>query len=238
MTIEQLMRWQSRQVKVSARLAPMLGNVFIWPNQVAYVVDIYTNEITESIGSFNTIFGYANREMKRIEQLYEPIVRNHSSAVVQVTKSAIQWGLSLDNFENTFVQYGYKIQNRKGRVLRILRQGKLLRDCNGNITHSMCSITDISGIDSRDNLTLDAFGPGAHLLDTEIPEICLFQDKISPREIEILKLVARGLSSSQIAARLYISKNTVDTHRRNMIRKLEVNNSMQLVNLARDLKLF
>jgi two-component system nitrate/nitrite response regulator NarL len=46
--------------------------------------------------------------------------------------------------------------------------------------------------------------------------------RLSDREVEILKLVAQGLSSVEIGAQLFISPRTVDTHRNNIIQKINV----------------
>jgi DNA-binding CsgD family transcriptional regulator len=56
--------------------------------------------------------------------------------------------------------------------------------------------------------------------------------RISPREKEVLRLVAAGYSSKQIAADLAISENTVETHRRHLLEKFKVNNSTALVKEA------
>ena len=53
--------------------------------------------------------------------------------------------------------------------------------------------------------------------------------KLTLRESEILRYIANGLSSKEIAARLFISINTVANHRRNMLRKKGVKSSAQLV---------
>ena len=53
--------------------------------------------------------------------------------------------------------------------------------------------------------------------------------RLTVREKEILSYIARGLSSKQIAARLYISINTVANHRRNMLRKKGAHSSAELV---------
>ena len=55
---------------------------------------------------------------------------------------------------------------------------------------------------------------------------------ISPREIEVLKLIAQEYSNSEIAERLFISIRTVDTHRRNLLEKLGAKNTAGLVRFA------
>lgn len=56
--------------------------------------------------------------------------------------------------------------------------------------------------------------------------------QITQREMEILKLIAVGLTSQDIADKLFISKNTVETHRKNMLSKLNVNNTAALLKIA------
>lgn len=59
---------------------------------------------------------------------------------------------------------------------------------------------------------------------------------LSNREKEILQLIANGHTSKKIAETLFIAKTTVDTHRKNMIRKLDLKNGNELVKYAIDKK--
>jgi two-component system nitrate/nitrite response regulator NarL len=59
---------------------------------------------------------------------------------------------------------------------------------------------------------------------------------LSNREKEILELIANGKTSKEIANILFIAKTTVDTHRKNMIRKLDLSNGNELVKYAIDKK--
>jgi two-component system nitrate/nitrite response regulator NarL len=59
---------------------------------------------------------------------------------------------------------------------------------------------------------------------------------LSNREKEILHLIANGKTSKEIAASLFIAKTTVDTHRKNMIRKLNLSTGNELVKYAIDKK--
>lgn len=56
--------------------------------------------------------------------------------------------------------------------------------------------------------------------------------EITDREQEILQLIVEGLTSKQIAEKLYISPRTVDTHRANLMEKLELKNTAELVCFA------
>ena len=52
---------------------------------------------------------------------------------------------------------------------------------------------------------------------------------ITPREEQILRLISEGLTSSEIADRLYVSKRTIDTHRTNLIQKLNLKSLPELI---------
>jgi DNA-binding NarL/FixJ family response regulator len=55
---------------------------------------------------------------------------------------------------------------------------------------------------------------------------------ISPREREVLQLLAEGCTARQIARQLHISVKTVETHRRNLLAKLELATVADLVRYA------
>jgi DNA-binding NarL/FixJ family response regulator len=55
---------------------------------------------------------------------------------------------------------------------------------------------------------------------------------LTPREIEVLRLIAEGLSTKQIAAQLNISFKTVVSHRSHLLEKLGIHESATLVRLA------
>lgn len=57
-------------------------------------------------------------------------------------------------------------------------------------------------------------------------------DNITPREKEVILLIAEGLTTKEIAARLFLSKHTVESHRQNILLKLNMKNSTELVKYA------
>lgn len=60
---------------------------------------------------------------------------------------------------------------------------------------------------------------------------------ISKRELEVLQLMADGLSNQQIADRLFVSLNTIKTHNANLFAKLDVNKRTQAIKSAKQLRL-
>ena len=76
---------------------------------------------------------------------------------------------------------------------------------------------------------LDAFrdSPTVPSVDPEF-------DQLTPREREVLRLLARGYAYKEIAAELFISIKTVETHASNVLRKLQLSNRHQLTRWAAD----
>lgn len=60
---------------------------------------------------------------------------------------------------------------------------------------------------------------------------------LTRREREILQLLAKGMTSHEIAAQLFLSTFTIDTHRRNMLQKFNVHNTQALINMANQLRI-
>jgi NarL family two-component system response regulator LiaR len=61
--------------------------------------------------------------------------------------------------------------------------------------------------------------------------------RISSRELEVLQLMAKGLSNQEIAERLFVSLNTIKTHSSNLFIKMEVERRTQAVEKAKRLGL-
>ena len=60
--------------------------------------------------------------------------------------------------------------------------------------------------------------------------------KVTRREKEILHLLAKGMTSPEIAEKIFVSPLTIETHRRNLIQKFGVSNTPSLIHKATELK--
>jgi len=74
--------------------------------------------------------------------------------------------------------------------------------------------------------------PGFILNEAELNRL-----RLSTRELEVLQLMADGLSNQQIAERLFVSLNTIKTHTSNLFLKMEVERRTQAIEMAKRLGL-
>jgi DNA-binding CsgD family transcriptional regulator len=112
---------------------------------------------------------------------------------------------------------------------------------DGMIACILHLVTDISHIkqDSQVRLTiLDCSEQENQLFFSNVPQpdatslqtitVC----RLGSRELEVLRLMAQGLGSKQIAEQLQIAKNTVDNHRQNLLKKTGATSSAEVVAYA------
>jgi len=108
---------------------------------------------------------------------------------------------------------GYVLKNAS--LEELLLALRSVQDGNGYFSKDI-NISDRDE-DFRSTITID---------DKQIDEI------LSRRELEVLKLICREYSNAEIAEKLFLSVSTVETHRKNLIAKLGVNNTVGLVKFA------
>jgi len=79
---------------------------------------------------------------------------------------------------------------------------------------------------------LDAFGSSTAVsaVDEEL-------DLLSDRELQVMRLIARGYSYKEVATELFISVKTVESHVSNVLRKLQLSNRHELTRWAVDRKI-
>jgi two-component system, NarL family, nitrate/nitrite response regulator NarL len=76
-----------------------------------------------------------------------------------------------------------------------------------------------------------------NLLDATTKSQNAEEEELTPRELEIIKLINEDLSNKMIADKLFISERTVETHRRNIYRKTNTQTVVGLLKMARERKI-
>ena len=78
---------------------------------------------------------------------------------------------------------------------------------------------------------------GLYNKDGSKAEEVLSTGNLSKREVEVLQLIAQGLSNKEIAAKLFLSIRTVDAHRYNIMQKMSVKNTAEMIKTAVKMKI-
>ncbi len=125
---------------------------------------------------------------------------------------------------------GYNNSSLVKTVLRLGLDGYLLKTCTPDeFRHALRQVVEKDEVYIGKSVQLNSImnNPRKGLKDDF--QKCL---SLSKREKEILDLISQGFTSQSISETLFISKYTVETHRKNILRKLNFNSSTELVKFA------
>jgi len=125
---------------------------------------------------------------------------------------------------------------KNGEYARILYQGILLEhDDQGKFLRTMSIHTDITYLKQEGKPVLSFIGMDGEpsYLDVISHDVFIAsKEELTRREKQVLKLLIEGKLSKEISGILKISKQTVDTHRKNMLHKKELKNTGELIGKA------
>jgi PAS domain S-box-containing protein len=189
--------------------------------------DIPSNRLTCSDGLF-AIYGIGPDDFDgRYEPSNTQYVHPDDRALVEAEmEQAVETGTPVD--------FEYRIIRPDGRVRRLHSRAELIADPGGKplrLTGTAQDVTELHAAAEALHQTASDLGrraaelraPGRPDRDADLTK------RLSPRQIEILALVAEGLSNAEIAARLYLTESTVKWHVRKILRALGVSNRAQAV---------
>ena len=138
----------------------------------------------------------------------------------------------------------HRFRHKDGHWLWMLGRGKIIaRDADGkplrmtgtheNITHRRRIESESANLLGQiEQLMREALRRPAIDQLAKRPESPRKTDRLTRRQLEVLRLVATGLTSAEIATRLHIATETVEGHRRDLMRKLDVRSVAGLTKLA------
>jgi two-component system, NarL family, response regulator NreC len=124
------------------------------------------------------------------------------------------------------------MHSNEGYVLEALRSGARAYILKDNTTEDLVkAIREVAAGRRYLSSPLSERAITAYTEKTRIDSTDPYE-QLTTREREILQMAAQGLSNSEIAARLFISPRTVETHRANVMRKLGVRSHAELIKYA------
>ncbi|WP_214226693.1 LuxR C-terminal-related transcriptional regulator [Pedobacter sp. B4-66] len=130
------------------------------------------------------------------------------------------------------ISYNYRVRLKNGSYVLFNHQALMLTlDEIGGFGKSLIINTRIDHLGSTPNYKVSLIGLQGEpsFMNLSIDENAEVLISFSKREIEIIKSIAAGLSSGEIADKLFIAESTVKKHRKNILAKAECKNTAQLV---------
>lgn len=135
------------------------------------------------------------------------------------------------------VTYDYRLRTRAGEYKRVLQNTVTIQsDETGAVIRVVGVHTDITHLKKENGSTLSFIGldgePSYQDYARSADILPVTKSIFTKRETELLKLLAAGKTSAAIASILFISKETVDRHRKNMLTKTGSGNTAELLMYA------
>ncbi|MBO9153590.1 LuxR C-terminal-related transcriptional regulator [Chitinophaga sp. GCM10012297] len=218
---------------IPVRFDEIVSSVFTAGPSYFYVIDFFDMTLSHMSASVKEIHGLEPRSLtfRDILDLIHPddagFVEKAEAAIISKFEE-IGW----DKLMKYKGSYCLRMKGADGGYRLFLHQHLVLtRDMNGGYAKCLNIHTDISHLVSVNNYKLSLIG-----LDDE-PSYCdmhVLNDqpgslRFTRREMEVLRLIAEGLTTVQISQKLNLAMDTVKNHRRNILSKAGVKNTAELI---------
>ncbi len=173
------------------------------------------------------------------ETIAKSLLSNQVKLVKKVDEKLIEFLLhhKIKPFELQFTLV-FNVELIEGDVRTIMRKITLVKtDEFDNPEYVLVTFLDVTNTSKSNSVKSDVrYESTSNNLKDEVEQfrknlssILSKKSLLTKREIEILKVVALGKTSEEVAIELNITKSTVDTHRQNMLRKYDVSNTFELL---------
>ncbi|HEY2348353.1 MAG TPA: LuxR C-terminal-related transcriptional regulator [Puia sp.] len=225
------------QLKFDAEINNKFLNFFLLGDSYFFIINHHTMKTEYVSKEIETVMGYLPAEFE-IGFMNDQIHPDDRSWFLAIGSSMIDFfsQLPMEKLMKYKVRYDIRMRKKNGDYARILYQGILLEhDQNGRFLRTLSAHTDITYLKHEGKPVLSFLGMDGEpsYYDTASKNIFIeSKDELTPRERQILSLLIEGRLSKEISRILNISKQTVDTHRKNMLHKKNLNNTGELVGKA------
>lgn len=223
------------------RSNPLLENVLSTGPCFVYMLDYKTMTYLYISSSIKNITGYDPKEVQEAgpKYFFDKIHPEDMDELMNVTfKKIVAYYQStpIEDRKKIRCSYDYRVKRADGKYMRFLQQTVIVdMDDAGKPLADIGIISDITEYKKNNTISLhlSIYQQDAGFLTTSVAsEKSVKKDRISERELEILKLLMQGYSSKKIADQLSISINTVRNHRQNLLEKTKTKNIAELITFA------
>ena len=224
------------ELKLQLERHKKLLNLFHPGSYYYYIFNIFLGEFDFMSNDVFSILGYSAEEMSIpfiIEKIHpddKPYFLKFENHIAKFFQT-----LPFEKIKKYKVQYDFRLRTKDDRYVRILHQAIQVNYDEENFYHTLGLDTDISHIKQEGVPTFSLIGLEDEPSYFNIQDSNSFTqsyDIFTRREREILKLIIENKSSKEIAQILFISLNTVNTHRKKILEKSSAKTPVELVSKA------
>lgn len=221
----------------AAQLGRLIGTLPPFPGHYLYIYNYREGRILHHQG-LAEVLGYPDGEVS-LGTLYHAFHPEDAPALSMLAEQVIGAMSRLRNPRDPFSMawtVDYRIRRKDGTYIKVLRQTMVFEMDRGTgdviSTISLCK--DISAEHTSNVVGWRIHGPDEATISIGKLTVILpkLQYRPSRREMEVVRELAKGKSSKEIAATLNISVLTVATHRRNLLERTGTHNTPELVRQA------
>jgi DNA-binding CsgD family transcriptional regulator len=224
-------------LKFELDLYKKLWNFFLIGDSYYFIINHHTLSFEFVSKEVEHVMGYSPSEFD-IPFMNGKIHPDDRSWFLTIGKSIVDFfsQLPIDKIKKYKVRYDIRFQRKNGEYARILYQGILLEhDENGRFLRTLSVHTDITYLKQEGKPVLSFIGMEGEPSYRDVAATNNFiesREDLTEREKQVLKLLVEGKPSKEIGSILKISKQTVDTHRKNMLHKKALSNTGELIGKA------
>jgi DNA-binding CsgD family transcriptional regulator len=203
-----------------------------------FTVDVFKRRYDFASENFSHIFGYNSTSIKTIREQGDLLEeRIHPDDRGQLTVYQIEHGqfiYSLPPEERSDYQqiFQYRILDVKGQYVNVISRHQVIEKDKSGKAWIIMGIIDISP-DQTPSTKIKRTVINRKTSEILTSALIPTDKQLTSREKELLLLIRQGLLSKEIADKLGLSIYTVNNHRKNILAKLNVNNVIEAINLAR-----
>jgi DNA-binding CsgD family transcriptional regulator len=225
------------QLKFDADYYKKFFSFFLLGDSYYFIINHHTLKMEYVSKEIETVMGYLPSKFE-IPFMNDQIHPEDRSWFLAIGSSMIDFfsQLPMEKLMKYKVRYDIRFRKKNGNYARILYQGVLLEhDQNGRFLRTLSVHTDITYLKQEGKPVLSFIGMEGEPSYFDVASKNIFiesRDELTRRERQILTLLIEGKLSKEISQILSISKQTVDTHRKNMLHKKQLNNTGELVGKA------
>lgn len=228
--------------KIIAKHKRLLDQLDVVNSGAMSIFDLQRKEHIYLSSKYTSLFGYdvsrANAEGNAYMDHH--VLDEDLPKLLQAGIYFMRFAMHLNSAEqkNYKMITSYRIVKSTGETIPVIEQYSCLEtDAHGHLWLGL-GVMDMAPLEDVHNpFTARALNFKTGALYHFPPKQDIGSTPLSERENEILTLIAQGLISKEIADKLYISVNTVNTHRQRIIEKLNVSNTFEAISYAKSIGL-